>query len=73
MEIHPRPEAHHSQDEGRVTVQRSEGQQTPHPAYTEAATISILLVDDHALIREGLRQLLSLESDLRVIDEATNG
>lgn len=37
------------------------------------ATISVLLVDDHALMREGLRQLLDLETDMRVIDEAVDG
>lgn len=37
------------------------------------ATISLLLVDDHALMREGLRQLLGLEADMRVIDEAVDG
>ncbi|MBO0795506.1 MAG: response regulator transcription factor, partial [Ktedonobacteraceae bacterium] len=36
-------------------------------------TISVLLVDDHALIREGLRHLFSLEHDIRVDDEAENG
>ena len=36
-------------------------------------TISVLLVDDHALMREGLRQLLSLEEDLLVVDEAVDG
>jgi DNA-binding NarL/FixJ family response regulator len=36
-------------------------------------TISVLLVDDHALIREGLRQLFALEPDLQIIDEAVDG
>ena len=31
------------------------------------AVISILLVDDHALMREGLRQLLECEDDMRVV------
>ncbi len=35
--------------------------------------ISILLVDDHALMREGLRQLLELEQDIRVVGEAVDG
>jgi|SRR6266853_11318 len=35
--------------------------------------ISILLVDDHAAIRQGLRALLELEPDLRVVGEAENG
>jgi len=37
------------------------------------ATIRLLLVDDHALVREGLRRLLELEEDVRVVGEATNG
>ncbi|MBV9259066.1 MAG: response regulator transcription factor [Ktedonobacteraceae bacterium] len=35
--------------------------------------ISVLLVDDHMLMREGLRQLFSLEQDIRVIGEAVDG
>ena len=35
--------------------------------------IRLLLVDDHALVREGLRQMLSAQSDLEVIGEAPNG
>lgn len=33
----------------------------------------MLLVDDHALMREGLRQLLMLEQDMRIVGEAVNG
>ena len=35
--------------------------------------ISIVLVDDHVIMRDGLRQLLKEESDIEVIDEADNG
>ena len=35
--------------------------------------ISIILVDDHAIMRDGLRHLLSSESDIEVIGEADNG
>jgi DNA-binding NarL/FixJ family response regulator len=35
--------------------------------------ISILLVDDQALFREGLRTLLSIQPDLEVVGEAENG
>ncbi len=35
--------------------------------------ISLLLVDDHALMREGLRQLLELEQDMTIIGEAIDG
>lgn len=35
-------------------------------------TINILLVDDHRVVREGLRRMLELESDFRVVGEASN-
>jgi len=35
--------------------------------------ISVFLVDDHLLMREGLRQLFSLEKDIRVVGEAIDG
>ncbi len=35
--------------------------------------IDILLVDDYAPVRTGLRMRLSLEPDLRVVGEASNG
>lgn len=35
--------------------------------------INVAIVDDHALVRTGLRQFLSEETDLRVIAEAASG
>lgn len=35
--------------------------------------ISLLLVDDQELLREGMRVILSLEEDMTVIGEAGNG
>jgi DNA-binding NarL/FixJ family response regulator len=35
--------------------------------------IRILLADDHALVREGLKQLFSLTADIVIAAEATNG
>ena len=35
--------------------------------------IRLLIADDHQLLREGLRALLDGESDMTVVDEATNG
>ncbi|MDQ7794811.1 MAG: response regulator transcription factor [bacterium] len=35
--------------------------------------VRILLADDHRLVRQGLRQLLSLEPDLEVVGEAADG
>ena len=34
---------------------------------------SIVLVEDHAILREGLRALLELEPDLKVVGEASTG
>ena len=34
--------------------------------------IRILLVDDHQVVREGLRRMLELETDLRVVGEASD-
>lgn len=36
-------------------------------------TISLLLVDDQQLLREGIRLLLDMEADLTVVGEASNG
>jgi two-component system, NarL family, response regulator LiaR len=36
-------------------------------------TIRLLLVDDHVVVRQGLRMVLSLEPDLEIIGEANNG
>lgn len=35
--------------------------------------IKIIIVDDHSLIREGLKQLLELDGDIQVVGEAGNG
>jgi DNA-binding NarL/FixJ family response regulator len=35
--------------------------------------IKILIADDHAVVREGLKQIISETSDMRVTDEANNG
>ena len=34
--------------------------------------IRILLVDDHQVVREGLRRMLELEADLKVVGEAAD-
>jgi DNA-binding NarL/FixJ family response regulator len=38
-----------------------------------AVPITILIVDDHALLRQGIKKVLDLESDLLVIGEAADG
>lgn len=40
---------------------------------SHADVITIVLADDHALFRRGLRSMLELEPDLRVVGEAADG
>jgi DNA-binding NarL/FixJ family response regulator len=35
--------------------------------------IKIILADDHAIVRDGLRVFLEMQSDIKVVGEATNG
>ena len=35
--------------------------------------ITVLLADDHTIVREGFRKMLELESDLEVVGEAQEG
>ena len=44
---------------------------TPDPAPT--ARIRVLLVDDHTVVRRGLRLVFELEDDLEVVGEAADG
>ncbi len=41
---------------------------TPH-----ASRVRVLLVDDHAMVRQGLRSLLDSYTDIEVVGEASNG
>ena len=40
---------------------------------TEASKIRVLIADDHALVRKGLRALLSTKDDLDIVGEAGDG
>jgi NarL family two-component system response regulator LiaR len=40
---------------------------------TERRSIAVLIVDDHAVVREGIRALLETEADIRVVGQAANG
>lgn len=44
-----------------------------HNMQPAAAPISVLVVDDHALLREGVRAVLSTQDDMRIVGEADNG
>lgn len=43
------------------------------PSAPSDASTTVMLVDDHALFRHGLRELLSMEPDLTVLGEADTG
>ena len=40
---------------------------------THTQTIRVMIVDDHAIVREGLQTLLSEEDDIEIVATATNG
>jgi len=40
---------------------------------SQQQTISIMLVDDHAVVRSGLRRMLELRTDMTVVAEASSG
>src|SRR6201997_652234 len=62
---------------GRMRVRLSDGPPSEHalPARRQeirrmASPARIVLIEDHAILRDGLRALLELESDLQVVGEA---
>ena len=40
---------------------------------TEATPVTVVIVDDHPVVRDGLSAMLSTESDIKVVGEAANG
>src|SRR5262245_5923333 len=40
---------------------------------TSGEKISVIIVDDHAIVRQGLRTYLDLQPDIEVVGEAANG
>src|SRR5690606_8109150 len=46
---------------------------TPSAPVTTDSCASVLLVDDHALLRTGVANIINQEPDLRVVAEAGNG
>jgi DNA-binding NarL/FixJ family response regulator len=46
---------------------------TKREPQSEKGCIEIVLADDHAVVREGLKSLLNAQSDMRVVGEAADG
>jgi NarL family two-component system response regulator LiaR len=59
-------------DGGRAEVVRAQNEPQPEPAQPNDK-IKVLLVDDHAIVRQGLRTFLELQDDIVVVGEAENG
>jgi DNA-binding NarL/FixJ family response regulator len=43
------------------------------PPLNPESPVSVFIVDDHPVVREGLRSMISVEPDMRVIGEAASG
>ena len=56
-----------------VNAQPVSAPSTESLAKEEAKTVRVLLVDDHAMVRQGLRSILDSYTDLTVVGEAANG
>jgi NarL family two-component system response regulator LiaR len=44
-----------------------------HPHRSPVPKLRLVLADDHALVREGLRRLIDDQDDMEVVGEANNG
>ncbi len=51
----------------------STGDGSHRESTSHISVINVLIVDDHALMREGLRQLFMLEEDIQIVGEAVDG
>lgn len=45
----------------------------PNEPETKKGMIRVLIADDHPIVRDGLRKLLSLEEDFQIVGEASDG
>jgi two-component system, NarL family, response regulator len=45
----------------------------PQPNTSEAKSLSVLVADDHPIVREGLAAMIDRQSDMRVLAQAANG
>jgi two-component system CheB/CheR fusion protein len=51
----------------------AEGSPSPAGPGSDAGAIRVLVVDDHAIFRDGMASLLEKEEGIQVLDEASNG
>ena len=62
-----------AQTGSETTPSRSDLIQIERPPHQSSSTIGILLVDDHAMVRQGLRSMLEQYEDVAVVGDASNG
>jgi len=64
-----------SSNPGRTSANRSREATTPGTGWTRAGgqRIRVLLVDDHAILRQALRQLLEQHAEVEVVGDASSG
>ena len=65
--------ASNSSQEQSASVSARDNTSDTASTQLKTGVISVLLVDDHTLMREGLKQLLELEEDIHVVGEAVDG
>jgi len=63
----------HRESESLSPGAGSSAPQYQNPARGEKLLIRVLLVDDHAMVREGLRSVLESYDDVEIVGEASNG
>ena len=58
---------------GRLEIRSAPGAGTGYASGRWLRPIRVLIVDDHAVVREGLRTFLSLQEGIEVVGEAADG
>ena len=69
----PSPESPRPALSSRDSARSSYTPLNSQPSALSSARIRVLLVDDHAMVRQGLRSVLDAYADVEVVGEASNG
>ena len=74
QQVAVRPETLSTQETNSLrTEAQASHESSSKESKEQSNSIRVLLVDDHILMREGLIQLFSLEADIQVVGEASDG